>query len=223
MSSIKIEDVKLTKDLIDLKNQYLDPISYLKLISSKPEEFNPKLITSIIENYEKQFPLAMYLEVYALAKKYADKWTDMNTNIKCGKTKLDPLYISTIILRKICLNGENIGSVDDTHPSEGTYLEVEEWVSKQQDSLMEHIDEVDSEIAKYISDDEILLKIEKMNQLFDPDTEDSIEAYNTLSLFYKAWEILKIQDVNVYDTSDWSTYEDKIISIFVDLVREVKI
>ena len=41
--------MSIIPDLVDLKNQYLDPISYLKLIALKPDQFNPKIIPSIID------------------------------------------------------------------------------------------------------------------------------------------------------------------------------
>lgn len=212
---------ELIKDLIDLKNQYLDPISYLKLIALKPEEFNPKLITGIIENYEAQFPLTTFLGVYNLAEQYANSWTDMDINF--GRTKLDPLYISSIILRKISIEGESISSVDDTSPREYIYNEVKNKVVHKEDLLIEYMEHVVEHPEKYISDQTIISKITKMNELFFSGDDEKYEVYNVLDILYNVWKKLKKVDPSVFDTSDLSTYSEKLIATFIVLIHKVQI
>jgi hypothetical protein len=73
----------LIPDINDIKNQFLDPITYLKLISVNPEEFNPRLISTIINNFESQFPLSLFI------------------NTLYNDIRVDPILINSLILRGI--------------------------------------------------------------------------------------------------------------------------
>jgi len=210
----------LIKDLLNLKNQYLDPISYLKLIAVNPKEFNPKLILSLISNYEKQVPINTFLKAYELAKEYTGRWTDME--IYASKSKIDPLYIMSIILRKISLEGETVTSVDDTAPREQIYSEVENKIQEIEESLIEHMRETADNISKYTSDILVINQIKEMNDLYDTG-DPKYEKYGTENIFFVAWEKLKNTDPKVYDTSDWHTYSDKLIPIFLKLICKTKI
>lgn len=213
-------NIPLIKDLSDLKNQYLDPISYLKLIALKPEEFNPKVILSILETYEKQVPIATFLSAYQLAREYAEKWTEME--VRSAKTKIDPLYITSLILRKISFEGETISGVDDTHPREGIYTEVENSIQNLEENLEVRMNEIIDYPSYFTSDNLLIEKIKQMDDLYDTD-DPKYQKYFPQTIAWKAWEILKEKDPDVYDTSDWHIYKDKLVPIFFDLIREIEI
>src|SRR5437870_4787424 len=94
---------QLISDLNDIKNQYLDPISYLQLISAKPDEFNPKLIPKILSNFKKQVPFELLISIYKFSEEYAielSKSTRLTDDMKNSC-----LHVTGQWINPLCING----------------------------------------------------------------------------------------------------------------------
>ena len=182
----------LNPDLVDIKNQYLDPISYLKLISVKPEEFNPKIISSIINNFESQFPLSLFTHTFKKAKELSDSYEDI---------RADPICITSLILRNI---------------SQGCIDENDDVKQKDIQTDLENYLEENGDI--FYDSPYNVLDDDMDDDLYNKLTELPYDQFKYVC--EDAFNKLKNDNPHVYDTMCMNIYSAELIPYFKKIMDE---
>lgn len=207
---------KLIPDLNNLKNEYLDPLSYLKLIAVKPEEFEPKIISKILENAENIVPLNLFTEIYKLSTEYAVEWS------KSLNFEINPLFISSILMEEISLNNGNISSVIEP-------IAKNKLFEKCQNSMRllfcnfqnNEIHWVYGYIYGYIDDENLKNKFQKSYELFKTQDDEKYEKDRLDCIILSAFLNLKIADKKVYDTDLYNLDPKKLIPYVIEILNAI--
>lgn len=202
---------QLIPELRDIKNQYLDPISYLELISKKPEEFNPGIIPEIIKNYNKIFP-TQYFKIFEISKQYAEKWnTEIKSEIDDLDSKIDPLYVSGILIKYMNNYGLNISNV---HKEE---TEIRNKVYSHVTGQNVNVSTIEDFMLYLEVNDKVDL-LKKVKTLYDSDDEKFDSLINTLR---ESLKIQKSKDPEFYDTDHWNITYKNTVPIFEELIQKI--
>jgi len=190
------EETVLIKDLENLSHEYLDPYTYVKLIATDPKLFNLKTYEKILNNYEQIFPINLWVDVLEVAKKIISKYFDTLKGFK-----IDSIYVGSLILKIIRTNFVDLDDVFRyTDEMEG---EIQSVIYTNQDEMNRNY----NDIFSFINDENLEKRLEII-----PDED-------LLALVLKAFEILKLRDPNVYDTTNFFSYIDKLIPILDELTK----
>jgi len=196
------EEVKNETTLIDdleyLSHEYLDPYTYVKLIATDPKLFNLKTYQKILANHEKIFPLIQFEATYTAAIKMIEK---IKRYILNGKKKINPIYVTSLILEQISKYGEDFESITDSNIVGVISNTVEE-------TIKEHIKLINTDYRELIGN----FKDDKLVDILDD------MGIKLRDLIFQAFEILKATDPEVFDTDHPFSYRDKLEPILKTLV-----
>lgn len=168
----------LIPDLKNIINTFLTPIEYITSISDNIINFNKKIFTQILENYQKIFPLDFYEEVHAEALKIC---TLFNKD-RLDKYKLNPKYVASIIMTYIVKN-DLISLKDITDYGafiRCVYYHIEQRIAENQEIFHESYTYL---VTKYIS------------------ATNRSKITEGSNIIMEAIEILKDTDPDIYDTT----------------------
>ena len=201
---------QLIPDLQNLKNEYLDPISYLNLISAKPEEFNPKIASKILENSEKVVPLDYLTKIYKLSEEYAIKIPDIMCykNEGFGEIRINPLYIAGLILK-------NTLEIENKELLEGEILEdVEEEILMIHSNYEASSKKIYKEIRKFYGQKSGLeIKLKKIVK----------GGSNLETIIANGFANLKKTDSQIFDTDDDNKHFAKLVPYIAEIVDQTEI
>jgi hypothetical protein len=193
---IKNETI-LINDLEYLSHEYLDPYTYIKLIATDPKLFNLKTYEKILANHEKIFPLIQFETIHTQAIKMIEK---IKPWVLDGKQKINPIYVTGLIIEQISRYGEDLVSIFDTN-IEGVIINAIE------NTIKEHIKFINSDYGELIG-------------FFNDDFYEVLNAMGEKlrDLIFQAFEILKATNPEVFDTDHPFSYQDKLEPILKTLV-----
>ncbi len=201
----------MNQDLNNLRNQYLDPISYLILIAESPKDFDPKTIKVILDNYK---IMKLYLDIHEKSV-IVTKILNKNINVKFDTmgyihpSKIDPLYVSGLIMDLFATEND-ILFVSNISISNRIFDIVDNKVDK---AFIDFGDNI-SDICDYIEDDSIVGK------LLNIQYKDMNEF---IGMIYKAYQIARLNDSELYDTNNYTRKYIKIIPYLKELTSQIKI
>lgn len=206
---------QLIPNLNDLKNQYLDPLSYLNTIVANPKEFNPKTASKILENSEQVIPLQLFTQIYKISEECRATILE-ELKVERPDLRINPLYIFGLIASKLGIRDYDI-SDEDIRKS--IFEDIKFRLKYHNIMYYTYSTRIDHYIDDY-------LLVEKMYALNAISNESSDPEYKKYELYYiltTAFKNLKTEDNDVYDTDEPSSYIDKIIPYIRKLVDPIDI
>ncbi len=158
-----------------------------------------------------------YLDVHKQAIIYAQEWdqkilTNYDDKDYTQPSKINPVYISGLILESMAIWGNNIITINDQYPKESIYLRVVDMVEYKFNEFYDHLDD----IYEYIEDQEFADKLMRIQN-----SED--KNLNYIQIMSNAYNLLRFADSTVYDTDYCETKYPKMIPILKELTSQIKI
>ena len=189
--------MSIISDLQNIINTFLTPIEYITSISDNITNFNKKIFSQILENYQKIFPLEFYEEVHMEAVKMCTLFNKRGLE----KYKLNSKYVASIIMSYIVEN--DLKSLKDVTDYDAfircVYYHIERRIDENKEIFYESYTYL---ITKYIS------------------STNRSKITKGSNIIMEAIEILKDTDPDIYDTTQPEKIFQKLDPIVEELLEQ---